>query len=47
MLGVLPPVLRGAIAFLLLAINTLFWCTLLFAFALVKLVHEMDRKERS
>jgi 1-acyl-sn-glycerol-3-phosphate acyltransferase len=26
------------IAFLLLAINTLFWCTLLFAFALVKLV---------
>ncbi|MDF2463953.1 MAG: acyltransferase [Ramlibacter sp.] len=37
MLGFLPPVLRGAIAFLLLAINTLFWCTLLFAFALVKL----------
>jgi len=38
MLGFLPPVLRGAIAFVLLAINTLFWCTLLFAFALVKLV---------
>ncbi|MDP3759399.1 MAG: acyltransferase [Ramlibacter sp.] len=38
MLGFLPPVLRGAIAFLLLAVNTLFWCTLLFAFALVKLV---------
>jgi 1-acyl-sn-glycerol-3-phosphate acyltransferase len=38
MLGFLPPVLRGVIAFLLLAINTLFWCTLLFAFALVKLV---------
>ena len=37
MLGFLPPVVRGAIAFLLLAINTLFWCTLLFAFALVKL----------
>jgi 1-acyl-sn-glycerol-3-phosphate acyltransferase len=38
MLGFLPPVLRGAIAFVLLAVNTLFWCTLLFAFALVKLV---------
>jgi 1-acyl-sn-glycerol-3-phosphate acyltransferase len=38
MLGFLPPVVRGAIAFVLLAINTLFWCTLLFAFALVKLV---------
>ena len=38
MLGFLPSVLRGAIAFTLLAINTLFWCTLLFAFALVKLV---------
>ena len=30
MLGFLPPVLRGAIAFVLLALNTLFWCTLLF-----------------
>ena len=38
MLGFLPPVVRGAIAFVLLAINTLFWCTLLFAFALAKLV---------
>lgn len=38
MLGFLPPFLRGAIAFVLLALNTLFWCALLFVFALVKLV---------
>ena len=34
----LPPFLRGSIAALLLSVNTLFWCTLLFALALVKLV---------
>jgi hypothetical protein len=38
MLGFLPPVVRGVIALLLLVLNTLFWCTLLFALALVKLV---------
>jgi 1-acyl-sn-glycerol-3-phosphate acyltransferase len=38
MLGFLPPPVRGAIAFALLVVNTLFWCSLLFAFALVKLV---------
>lgn len=38
MLFFLPPAVRGAIAFLLLAFNTLFWCTLLFALALLKLV---------
>lgn len=38
MLSFLPPVVRGALAFVLLVINTLFWCLLLFAFALVKLV---------
>jgi 1-acyl-sn-glycerol-3-phosphate acyltransferase len=38
MLGFLPPVVRGAIAFLLLVINTLFWCALLLVLALVKLV---------
>lgn len=38
MLGFLPPVVRGVIAFLLLVINTLFWCALLFALSLVKLV---------
>jgi len=38
MLGFLPPFLRGAIALLLLVLNTLFWCALLFVFALVKLV---------
>jgi 1-acyl-sn-glycerol-3-phosphate acyltransferase len=38
MLGFLPPPVRGAIAFLLLAVNTLFWCALLFVCSLVKLV---------
>ena len=38
MLSFLPPVLRGVIAALLLALNTLFWCTPLFALALLKLV---------
>ncbi len=38
MLGFLPPALRGAIALLLLVVNTLFWCTLLLALALLKLL---------
>ena len=38
MLGFLPPVVRGVIASLLLVLNTLFWCGLLLALALVKLV---------
>jgi 1-acyl-sn-glycerol-3-phosphate acyltransferase len=38
MLAFLPPLLRGVIAFTLLTINTLFWCALLFACALLKLV---------
>jgi 1-acyl-sn-glycerol-3-phosphate acyltransferase len=38
MLSFLPPVARGVIAFALLVANTLLWCVLLFAFALVKLV---------
>ena len=38
MLSFLPPVVRGLIAALLLAINTLFWCLLLFVLALVKLL---------
>ncbi|ROZ78280.1 acyltransferase [Ramlibacter sp. WS9] len=38
MLAFLPPFLRGVIAFTLLAANTLFWCALLFACALLKLV---------
>lgn len=37
MLSFLPPVVRGAIAFVLLVLNTLFWCSLLFIAALVKL----------
>ncbi len=38
MLGFLPPILRGGIALTLLVINTLLWCSLLFACALVKLL---------
>ncbi|MGI4779428.1 MAG: acyltransferase [Janthinobacterium lividum] len=38
MLGFLPPVVRGVVAFLLLVVNTLFWCALLFALSLVKLL---------
>ncbi|MEO7391067.1 MAG: acyltransferase [Ramlibacter sp.] len=38
MLGFLPPFVRGVIALLLLVINTLFWCSLLLASSLVKLV---------
>ena len=38
MLGFLPPVVRGVIAFVLLVINTLFWCALLFTLSLIKLV---------
>ena len=37
MLGFLPPVVRGAIAFSLLIVNTLVWCSLVFVLALVKL----------
>jgi 1-acyl-sn-glycerol-3-phosphate acyltransferase len=38
MLAFLPPVIRGVLALVLLALNTLFWCALLFAFALLKLL---------
>jgi 1-acyl-sn-glycerol-3-phosphate acyltransferase len=38
MLTFLPSLLRGVIAATLLALNTLFWCSLLFLVALVKLV---------
>ena len=38
MLAFLPPFVRGAIALALLTVNTLFWCSLLFACALVKLI---------
>jgi len=38
MLSFLPPAMRGVIALLLLVLNTLFWCALLFALSLVKLV---------
>src|SRR5690606_32806010 len=37
MLSFLPPVLRGLVAAVLLALDTLFWCGLLFRLALVKL----------
>jgi 1-acyl-sn-glycerol-3-phosphate acyltransferase len=38
MLGFLPPVVRGVIAFLLLLLNTVFWCVPLYLLALVRLV---------
>ena len=38
MLAFLPPLLRGIIASVLLALNTLFWCSVLLLVALVKLV---------
>ena len=36
MLGFLPPVARGVMSFLVLVLNTLFWCLLLFVLALCK-----------
>ncbi|MBN8280545.1 MAG: acyltransferase [Gammaproteobacteria bacterium] len=38
MLSFLPPIFRALVACLLLGINILFWCLLLFVFALVRLV---------
>ncbi len=38
MLAFLPPFARGVVAVSLLVLNTLFWCAVLFLFALVKLV---------
>jgi len=38
MLGFLPPFLRGVLSFLVLTVNTLFWCLLLFVLALCKAV---------
>ncbi|MEO8159015.1 MAG: acyltransferase [Betaproteobacteria bacterium] len=36
--GFLPPSMRGALAAMLLVVNTCFWCVPLFAFSLIKLV---------
>lgn len=38
MLGFLPPAVRGVLSFLVLTVNTLFWCLLLFVLALCKAV---------
>src|SRR5580765_6278744 len=38
MLSFLPPALRGMIAASLLILNTIFWCFVLFAFAILKLL---------
>lgn len=38
MLGFLPPAARGVLSFLVLVINTLFWCLLLFVLAMCKAV---------
>ena len=37
-LAVLPPPLRGVTAFVLLLVNTLWWCSLLFVLALLRLL---------
>ena len=44
--GFPAPFLRGVLAFSLLVLNTLFWCTLLFALSLVKLVLPFDAVRR-
>ncbi len=46
MLTFLPSFLRGVIAASLLALNTLFWCSLLFLVALVELVCRSSRFAR-
>jgi 1-acyl-sn-glycerol-3-phosphate acyltransferase len=38
MLGFLPPFVRGALCLLVLTVNTLFWCLLLFVLALCKAI---------
>lgn len=43
LLRILPSPVRGAVAAVLLALNTLFWCALLFAFALLKLLFPLQR----
>ncbi|HSV36995.1 MAG TPA: acyltransferase [Ramlibacter sp.] len=45
-LSFLPPLLRGAIAITALIVNTLFWCSFLFAFALVKLALPLEAVRR-
>jgi 1-acyl-sn-glycerol-3-phosphate acyltransferase len=40
--SVIPSFARGALAFTLLVVNTLFWCLLLFALAVVKLLLPFD-----
>jgi 1-acyl-sn-glycerol-3-phosphate acyltransferase len=46
MLSFLPAAIRGAIAFVLLVLNTLFWCAILFVFSLAKLVLPFDGVRR-
>lgn len=47
MLHGLPPLLRGLLASLLLALNTLFWCWPLFALALLKLLLPFSAAQRA
>lgn len=42
MLGFLPPFVRGVVSFVVLTVNTLFWCLLLFVLALCKAVLPFD-----
>ena len=47
MLAFLPAPLRGVLAGMLLALNTLFWCWPLFALALLKLVLPFGPAQRA
>ncbi len=47
MLSFLPAPLRGSLAALLLALNTLFWCWPLFALSLLKLALPVPAVQRS
>lgn len=46
MLAFLPPTMRGVIAVVALAVNTIVWCAVLFMLALVKLVLPFDAARR-
>ncbi len=46
MLRFLPPLAKGVLAFLLLVLNTLFWCALLFALSLIKLLLPLQATRR-
>jgi 1-acyl-sn-glycerol-3-phosphate acyltransferase len=46
MLSFLPSLVKGILSAVLLALNTLFWCTLLFALSLIKLLFPLQATRR-